>query len=630
MAVSSEFSIFDGGMGTELYERGFYINRPFEELNVNSPTDVIAVHENYIQGGAEVLTTNTFSITVPQLKKFDIESQQEVLLRAGLKNAGAARKKNEAAHPGVRIGLSIGPLGVLVEPLGAYGLETAKADFRQVAEIAVRSAREDALSYAFDLYILETFSNLSELTAAIEGIRSIDPVRPILASLSVKSTQNELLSAFATKIGSRTDVQFLGLNCSEGPSDLLASLTKLVPQVTKPIIVQPNAGTPRQLNGRYFYMTSPDYLGKYAKRFIEAGASGVGGCCGTGPDHIRAIRSTVKMMAAKKVEPVRASSIQVTGGMSSQKKEIARKPITDRVSSRIGAALREGRKIYSVELLPPKGTDTKKFLDDASLVAASGVEFINVPDSARAITRVGSLHVAALVEKHFKGKLHAIPHFTTRDRNLIALQSDLLGAFVNGVNDVLLVTGDPPKLGNNREATAVYDIDAIGLTYLADCLNRGVSPNGDVLGRGTEFGIGVASNPTSMNLDLEVKRWGYKVESGADYAITQPIFDPESFLRWKELIAKDYRPHVVGIWPLVSFRNAEFMANEVPGVTVPDWVLTEMEKAGDDKDEAIKRGIAISVKVMNRLARECEGFCVSAPLGKTSVALEVLRDGVSP
>lgn len=622
MAVSPEFLIFDGAIGTELYERGFYINRPFEELNVNAPADVIAVHESYIQAGAGVLTTNTFSITEPQLKKFDIEAHQETLLRAGLKNAGIARKKNEAAHSGVRIGLSIGPLGVLVEPLGSYGLETAKNDFRKVGEIATRAAVEDPSTYAFDLYILETFSNLSELSAAIDGIRAVDPHRPILASLSVKSTQNELLAGFASRVGSRADVQYLGLNCSEGPSDLLASLTKLVPQVSKPVIVQPNAGTPRQLNGRYFYMTSPDYLGKYARRFIEAGASGVGGCCGTGPDHIRAIRSTLKMMGAKKVEA--KPSVKVTESQPG----MPRTSLQERGASKIGSVLREGRKVYSVELLPPKGSDTAKFLSDATSVMAAGIDFINVPDSARAITRVGSLHIAALVENHFKGKLHAIPHFTTRDRNLIALQSDLLGAFVNGVSDVLLVTGDPPKLGNNREATAVYDIDAIGLTYLADCLNRGVSPNGDVLGRGTEFGIGVASNPTSINLDLEVKRWGYKVESGADFAITQPIFDPESFLRWKDLIGKDYRPHVVGIWPLVSFRNAEFMANEVPGVSVPEWVLDEMEKAGEDKDEAAKRGIEIAVKVMERLAAECEGFCVSAPLGKTSIALDVLRLGV--
>ncbi len=606
-------------MGTELYERGFYINRPFEELNLNAPADVIAVHESYIDAGAEVITTNTFSITAPQLKKFDIEGQQSVLLNAALKNANQARTQSQSD---VQIGLSMGPLGVLVEPLGSYALSDATRDFKQVAQLAVES------SHTFDLYILETFSNLSELNCAIEGIRSVDKKRPIVASLSVKSTQNEVIQNFASLIGGRTDVEFLGLNCSEGPSDLLTTLTKLAKLTQKPIIIQPNAGTPRQLNGRYFYMTSPDYLGKYAKRFIEAGASGVGGCCGTGPDHIRAIRSTVRMMKAKRQENLHlkdeGSGVEeITSPRISVE---ARRPLRDRSASRVGALIAQGKKVISIEMLPPKGTEVDKFFRDVDLVIQAGIDFINIPDGARAITRVGSLHMAAMVQHRTQGRIRVIPHFTTRDRNLIALQSDLLGAFVNGVSDILLVTGDPPKLGNNREATAVYDIDAIGLTYLADCLNRGVSPNGDALGRGTEFGIGVASNPTATNLELEVKRWGYKVESGADFAITQPIFDAQSFLKWKDLIAKNYLPQIVGIWPLVSLRNAEFMANEVPGVQVPGWVIQEMEKAGDNKEEAIKRGVEIAMRVMKELSPHCEGFCVSAPLGKTEIAIQALKN----
>jgi len=610
--ISSSILVFDGAIGTELYERGFYINRPFEELNINAPADVIAVHESYIAAGAEVITTNTFSITAPQLKNFDIESQQSVLLNAALKNANQARSQ---AKSEVQIGLSIGPLGVLVEPLGSYALTDATSEFKQVASIAVQS------EHPFDLYILETFSNLNELSCAIDGIRSIDKKRPIVASLSVKSSQNEVIQNFATFIGGREDVEFLGLNCSEGPSDLLTTLTKLAPLTQKPIIVQPNAGTPRQLNGRYFYMTSPDYLGKYAKRFIEAGASGVGGCCGTGPDHIRAICSTLRMMKAKRRENFDPKNV-----LSPRISVEARRPLVERTASHVGSLLAQGKKIISIEMLPPKGTEVKKFFDDVDLVMKAGIHFINVPDGARAITRVGSLHMAAMVQNRTQGQLRVIPHFTTRDRNLIALQSDLLGAFVNGVSDILLVTGDPPKLGNNRDATAVYDIDAIGLTYLADCLNRGVSPNGDSLGKGTQFGIGVASNPTATNLELEVKRWGYKVESGADFAITQPIFDAQSFFKWKDLIGKNYLPQVVGIWPLVSLRNAEFMANEVPGVHVPGWVIQEMEKAGDSKEEAIKRGVEIAARVMQDLSSHCEGFCVSAPLGRTEIALQALQN----
>ena len=608
---NNEILILDGAVGTELYERGFYINRPFEELNISAPADVVAVHESYIRAGAQIITTNTFSITGPQLKKFDIEGQQEALIKAALRNANEARKGTTT-----QIALSIGPLGVLVEPLGSFGLDEARREFAQVARLAKAIG-------GFDLYHLETFSNVSELVAAIEGVRSADSERPILASMSIRGTQNEVIEDFAKRVGSRADVQAIGLNCSEGPSDLLTALRKLAPLVEKPIIAKPNAGVPRQVNGRYFYMTSPDYLAKYARRYIEAGASGVGGCCGTGPDHIRAVRGAIRMMNAK-----RGQHAKIEGGValkSTARIEFPRKTLAERKASKVGACLSAGKQVISVEVLPPKGTDLTKFLAGVEKLIEAGIGFVNVPDGARASTRVGSLHLAAAIHHRLKDRISVIPHFTSRDRNLIALQADLIGASINGVNDVLLITGDPPKLGNNREATAVYDIDAIGLTYLADSLNRGVSPNGDTLGQGTEFGIGVASNPTAVNLELEISRWGFKVESGADFSVTQPIFDAESFLRWKEKIAKNYRPHIVSIWPLISLRNAEFMANEVPGVLVPKWVLEEMEKAGENREEAAKRGVAIARKVMQDLQGACEGFCVSAPLGRIDAALEVIR-----
>lgn len=627
MAVeTNEILIFDGAVGTELYERGFYINRPFEELNLSAPADVIAVHENYIKAGAQVITTNTFSITGPQLKKFDVESNQEALLIGGLRNAFEARKRTQT-EDSVKIGLSIGPLGVLVEPLGSYALTSVRDDFARVAELAC--AATTGQKKMFDLYILETFSNLDEFAAAIDGIRRVDRETPVLASLSVKSSQIDTLMRFAAIIGGRGDVQYLGLNCSEGPSDLLTSLTRLRPLTDKPIIVQPNAGTPRQLNGRYFYMTSADYMGKYAKRFIDAGAAGVGGCCGTGPDHIRAIRGTVRMMTAKQVTA--APQVEVRDRATKPEAGVrGRTTLSERTTSYIGRKLKAGEKVVTIEMLPPKGTNATDFLDSVEKLIAAGVSFVNIPDGARAMTRAGSLHMAAAVQLQSKGRIRAIPHLTTRDRNLIALQSDVIGAYMNGVSDILLITGDPPKLGNNREATAVYDIDSIGLTYLVDCLNRGVTPGGDNLGKagefgGTAYGIGVASNPTATNLELEIKRWGYKVESGADYAVTQPIFDRESFLTWKDRIGSVYRPHIVGLWPLISLRNAEFMANEVPGVKVPAWVLREMEKAGDNKEEAIKRGLEIAAKTMRELAGECEGFCISAPLGKTDVALALVQ-----
>lgn len=624
-------TLLDGGLGTELYERGFYINRPFEELNLSSPSDVKSVHRDYLDAGASILTLNTFSASRVQLKEFDLEGKISDIVESAVRIANDARrefleeKKLTGAHKGEqtpRLAFSMGPLGVLVEPLGSFGLDEARAEFAYVAGLAVSNREQHPDTHGFDLYVLETFTNLSELETAIDGIRSVDAVRPIIASISIKSSQKDLIGIFAEKIGGRRDVEALGLNCSEGPSDLYSTLKLLRPLTEKPIIVQPNAGTPRHLNGRYFYMTSPDYMAKYAKRFIEAGATAVGGCCGTGPEHIRAMHQALKMSNVQSSSTARISAGASRPAYDGQSERL---PLKSRVNSAIGSLLSRGEKVFSVELVPPKGTNTGKFFDHIQALSDAGVTLVNIPDGARAMTRVGSLHLAALVQTRTNGKMRAIPHFTTRDRNLIALQSDLLGAAVNGVGDVLIVTGDPPKLGNNREASAVYDIDSIGLTYLTDCLNRGVTTQGEALGSRTEFGIGVASNPTAINLEIEAKRYGYKVESGADFAFTQPIFDPESFLRWRDLVAKNYIPHIVGIWPLISLRNAEFMANEVPGVSIPPWVLTEMEKAGDDASEAIKRGTAIAIGVMEKLVKSCEGFCVSAPVGQSAVALDALR-----
>lgn len=626
---SEKLLIFDGAVGTELYNRGYYINRPFEELNTSSPTDVQKVHFDYLDAGADVITTNTFAATHTQLKNFDLEKKQSELVKAALQNANHAVEQYQKTNSReVAIALSLGPLGQLVEPLGSLSLAEARAEFAEVARAAVESGEK------FELYLFETFSNLDELEAAVSGVRDIDSKRPILASIHSQVSKEGFIAEFAERFGKSESVQALGLNCSDGPSQLLQALQILKPLTSKPIVVQPNAGLPRAINGRYFYMTSPDYLAKFAKRYVQAGAKAVGGCCGTGPDHIRAIATAFAMVRAQAAGEISDPEISVEVLESKQDRLVARaksqirKPAAKTSvlpSSKVGEILKSGRKVMSIEVLPPKGTELDGFLKSLDIVEAAGVDFVNVPDGARASTRVSSLHIASYVA-HLKKNLRVIPHFTTRDRNLIALQSDLLGAYVNGVRDVLLVTGDPPKLGTNKDATAVYDIDSIGLTYLVNCLNQGISPTGDEIGSGTGFGIGVASNPTAINMDLEYQRWLYKVESGADYAITQPVFDPDTFLRWQDRLKANYRPHIIGIWPLTSLRNAEFMANEVPGVHVPKWVIEEMAKAGNDANEAAKRGLEIARKCVEKLNANCEGFCVSAPFGKVNVALDVIGD----
>lgn len=606
----SQILVFDGNIATELYERGFYINRPFEELSLTAPGEVRQVHEDFLRAGCDILTTNTFNVNRFQLRVFDIEDKQFEILKSSLEICHEACKTTSRRAV---IALSLGPTGQLIEPLGPLAKEDVRKEFAEILRLAQRAG-------SFDFVLLDLFSNVSELECAIDGLRRVDPNIPVLASLSSRQDQEALLKEFAKTIGARTDVDALGLNGVDGPSEVFTLLKKLEWLTSKPIVARPNAGIPKHVNGRYFYLTSPDYLAKYAKRYIEVGATGVGGACGATPVHIAAIARAVKMQKAQ----VRATVLQEAQQSNGSHQILQRRSLNERTDSLVGQKLREKKHVVSLEVMAPKGVDVNLFFKQLREVEAAGISFVNVPDGARASTRVSSLHVAAAVA-HQNFKLRVIPHFTTRDRNLIALQSDLLGAYINGVRDLLLVTGDPPKLGNTKDATGVYDIDSIGLTHMVDSLNQGFSPSGDALGSATSFGIGVASNPTAINLDLELSRWNYKVEMGADFAVTQPIFDADSFLRWKDKIGKNYRPQLVGIWPLISLRNAEFMANEVPGVRVPEWVLSEMAKSQDNKEDAIKRGVEISSKVIERLAAEAEGFVISAPLGKVPVAMTLFE-----
>jgi methionine synthase I (cobalamin-dependent)/5,10-methylenetetrahydrofolate reductase len=616
-ALENRILIFDGAMGTELYSRGFYINRPFEELNLSSAIDVKSVHKAYLDAGSEVITTNSFSIPKPQLKKFDIEIKQKDFVHAALKNASEARSEWLASNAlkDIFIVFAIGPLGVLVEPLGPVSKQDVFNEYQSIGEhIAASPHKPDAVS-------LETFGNLNELEAAVAGLRSVLKSIPLIANITTKVGQSALVENFANLFGNKPEVDVLGLNCCEGPSQVFTDLQTLVKATNKPIITQPNAGIPRQINGRYFYMTSPDYLAKYARRYADAGANGVGGCCGTSPEHIEAIYTALKVSNAQMKVRIEIQT-PVTKETS---KVLSKLDWQSRPQSKIGKFLSSGKKILSVEVTPPKGTDTSKFLNDLEVLISKGVDFVNIPDGPRASTRISSLHLSVCVANRFKGAITPIPHFTTRDRNLIALQADLLGAFVNGVSEVLFVTGDPPKVGNNKDATGVYDIDSIGLTYLANCLNHGTTPAGDDLGSATRIGIGVASNPTAINVETELSRWNFKCQMGADFAFTQPIYDPEVYFRWMDKLGSNHRPHVVGIWPFVSLRNAEFMANEVPGVVVPKWAVDEMAKAGQDKIEAEKRGIDIANRVIQKITHQSAGFSVSAPLGRTHVALEVIK-----
>ena len=597
--------IFDGGMTTSLYDRGFYINRSFEELCLTNPETVRAVSAEFKKAGARLLLTNTFSATLPKLTQYGLQDQHDAILKS------AVRIALDVAGDDCWALANMGPLGVVLEPLGPTSFEEAKALFEKAVQIYE--------SEGIDGYNLEGFHDLGEMQAAVRAIRCHSK-KPIFAHIAIQENQrtsyghtlNEFVERFSD---TEESVDVLGIAGDIGPSGLLTALEHLRPLTDKPLSLKPNAGMPQYVNDQYIYLCNPDYIAKYAKRFVQAGAQIVGGASGVTESHIRAITNMVRMLHP--TSDVAIKSIPTI----EHKTEVKAKPMAER--SLLGQRLAEGKRVFSVEINPPKGVHLESFAKHCEELVQGKVEFVNIPDGARAMARMSSLQLSAFVKNKFS--LEPIPHLTCRDRNLIGLQSDLLGCFVNGVRNLLLVTGDPPKLGNCPDATAVYDVDAIGLTHIVSRMNRGLDLGGSEFGDPTEFTVGVALNPTARNQELEIQRFRYKLEAGADYAITQPIYDLDAYQRFFEKLGPIDIPVLMGIWPLVSLRNAEFLKNEVPGVEVPQWVIDEMEKAGDSKEDALQRGLDIAVKTLDRAKNMVAGFQVSAPFNKVSLALKVIH-----
>jgi 5,10-methylenetetrahydrofolate reductase/methionine synthase I (cobalamin-dependent) len=597
--------IADGGIATSLYDKGFYINRSFEELSVTEGQAVREVTQGFKAGGAQLLSTNTFNAIEPKLMEYGLQDRLEEIIEASAKIATEV-----AGSEAYTLG-SIGPLGLMLEPLGPTSIDKASRFFLRNIK-AFEKTDVDAISF-------EGFHDLNELRVAIKAAKQVSQ-KPIFASVGIQENQKTSyghdLHEFVSLMEA-LEVDVIGLTGEVGPSGMLTALETLRPITPLPIAILPNAGLPRYVNDQYIYLCNPDYIGKYAKRFVQAGANIVGGHCGVGEAHIKAIANSLRMTSQlANVDAHTPKAIQ----------PIVDKPQTEvpqQERSRLGQKLMNGEKVVSVELVPPKGVDFTKFLNHCRALQEGGIEFVNIPDGARAMARMSSLQLSTYIQNQLS--LEAIPHFTTRDRNLIGLQSDLLGCHANGVRNILLVTGDPPKLGNCPGATAVYDVDAIGLTHIVSRMNKGLDLGGSSFGAPTEFMVGVALNPTARNHELEIKRFKYKVEAGANFAITQPIYSIEKYKEFLDKAGGSEIPIIMGIWPLVSLRNAEFLKNEVPGVEVPDWAIKEMEKAGDDKEEAIKRGTDIAKRTIDEARNIVQGFQISAPFNRVEVALDVFH-----
>ncbi len=624
----------DGAMGTILYDRGVFLNRCFDEINLSDPALVRAVHEEYLQAGAQLVETNTFGANRFRLQRFGLAGKVSEINKAGVELAREAvrsHKDKQAAHAWVAG--AVGPLGIQLEPLGKVSLEEGRHAFAEQIECLAEAK--------VDLLILETISSLAEAEQALAAAREVAPHLPVVAMVTVDEeprcldgTTPEQAAARLTAWGADA----VGVNCSTGPAAVLSAVECMAAATHLPLFAMPNAGVPRSVDGRNLYLCSPEYMGSFARKFLRAGVQVVGGCCGTTPAHTRAMRSFLRAEAAQKTAESSAGSSNNGSAATTSKLKasqparpslpegaVAAPPLETR--STLGRLLTQGKFITLVEIVPPRGIDTARELAGAKLLAAHGISAINIPDSPRASARMSAQSLCIQIQQ--QTGLETVLHYTCRDRNILSIQSDLLGASSIGLKNILCLTGDPPKLGNYPDATAVFDVDAIGLTNIVRRLNCGLDIGGNSIGASTGFTVAVAANPGVPDLENEIRRFAYKVEAGAEYAITQPVFDLnllETFLRRVE----GFRiPVIAGLWPLTSLRNAEFMRNDLR-VAVPDAIMLRMAAAGEKSPEhARAEGTAIAREMLAEVRLMVQGVAASAPFGRYSTAVEVL-DAVLP
>jgi homocysteine S-methyltransferase len=602
--------LFDGAMGTMLYAKGVFINKCYDELNLRTPEIVLEVHKQYVRAGAEILETNTYGANRVKLRSFAIDDE---LRDINMKAVELARK---AAGDSVYVAGAIGPLGIRIEPYGPTALEEAREFFREQAE-ALREA-------GVDLFILETMSNIAEVEQGILAIRDICSL-PVIAQMTIGNDSRTIYGDAPRLIAERLDragADVIGLNCSVGPDVMLDAIEEMSAVTARKLSCQPNAGLPREVAGRQMYMASPDYMGKYAKRLIHKGVKFLGGCCGTTPEHIKVMADAVRPLSPRRTFVIIERDQE---GQKAQGQETV--PLETR--SNWGRKLAHGEFVTTIEITPPKGPNPEAMIKSVHSIKEAGVDAVNVPDGPRAQNRMGAIAVAVLLQQRVG--IETVLHYCCRDRNLLGMHSDLLGCAALGLRNMLLITGDPPKMGPYPEATAVFDIDAIGLTNMVSLMNRGLDLGGNPFGEATKFTIGVGVNPGHLDLDYELRRLDWKVKAGAEYAITQPVFDADVLEKFLKRIEHMRLPIVAGIWPLLSYRNAQFMNNEVPGVSVSDEVMERMRIASDkSKEHGLREGVTIARETLERVRGQVAGVQVSAPLGRVDLALQVFEGVVEP
>jgi homocysteine S-methyltransferase len=600
--------VCDGAMGTMLYARGVFVNRSFDELNLTQPDLVAEIHKAYAQAGADVLETNTFGANRVKLAGFGLGEQVRAI------NIQGAKIARHAARDHAYVAGAIGPLGIRVEPWGRTGVDEAEEHFREQARALVDGG--------VDLFVLETFRDVNEIGAAIRAVRSVCDL-PIVAQMTTEDDGNTLdgvaPEAFVPEL-ERRGADIVGVNCSVGPAAMLETLERIAHVAHVKLSAQPNAGRPREIEGRNIYLCSPEYMASYARRFINSGVRVVGGCCGTTPDHIRHIKMAVRSLAPA---ASRASGSRAPGGGAAAGSVSAKTapPIPRVEKSRMANTLARGGFVVCVELVPPRGYRADAVIDQARQLKIRGVDLVNIPDGPMASARMSALSAAVLVQQ--QTGVETLLHYACRDRNLLAMQSDLFGAHAMGVRNLLVITGDPPQVGDYPDATAVGDVDSIGLTNVVAQLNRGFDIGGQPIGQPTGFHIGVAVNPAALSVEEELRRFAYKVEAGAEFAVTQPVFDVGELKAFLDHVSKHDIPIVAGLMPLESVRHAEYMANEVPGIRIPEAVLDRMRRA-DAAGHAREEGLAIAREIAAEIRPLVRGVQISTAPRAIDMALGVI------
>lgn len=605
-ALENKVLVFDGAMGTEIYRKNFFVNTSYENLCVSNPKVIGEIHRSYLEAGAEVLTANSYGANFNKLAKFGLAERLEEINRA------AVRLAKEAADGKALVAASVGPIGDIPKGMTCPEDKAVGIIAGQIRALA---------SEGPDFILFETLRSLSDVKISLAALGIAAPEMPFMVSVQVDreartQSGDEIPAILECLSASPLQPSAFGINCGSGPEAMLSAYEKFAHDCPYPVVIQPNAGAPKNVDNRMIYMSSPEYFTTYAMRYISLGARGIGGCCGTTPDHIRDMARSINPMA--KIE--RAARVQVRAP------EIPLKdPVPTAEKSRLAKKLAAREWVYTVEIVPPQGYLLAQTVEKSRLCASAGFDAVNIPDGPRASSRVSPLVTACKIQEG--AGIETILHFCCRDKNLIGMQADLLGCAAMNINNILFITGDPPKLGDYPFASGVFDMDSIGMVRVQSRLNRGVDLAGKPIDAPTKAFVAVGADPNAIDMEREIRRSREKIEAGAEAFITQPVFDVEPLLRFIDAIPElrdGTIPLIAGIWPLASYRNAEFMRNEVPGVVVPDSVMERMA-APATKEEQRLVGIAIAREAIASIRGRVAGAQISAPFGNVNTAIAVME-----